>query len=123
MVIGADVARQCVQEGLLDEIGILLAPVLLGGGVRFFSWPGAPHAVRLETLKPLHGGNWQICATASLSRFDMRAFGFARLAIGCRRIEPAIGVPGAARIHIPFREAPMRCSLQARDRFASAIRI
>jgi dihydrofolate reductase len=36
MVIGADVARQCVQEGLMHEIGILLTPVLLGDGVRFF---------------------------------------------------------------------------------------
>jgi dihydrofolate reductase len=56
MVIGADVARQCVQEGLMDEIGIFLAPVLLGDGVRFFSWPGAPHAVRLETLEVARWG-------------------------------------------------------------------
>lgn len=56
MVIGADVARQCVKEGLMDEIGILFAPVLLGDGVRFFGWPGAPRAVRLETLEAARWG-------------------------------------------------------------------
>lgn len=50
LVIGADVARQCIQEGLIDEIRVFLAPVLLGDGVRFFNWPGAPDAVRLETI-------------------------------------------------------------------------
>jgi len=63
MVIGADVARQCVQEGLIDEIGILLAPVLLGDGMRFFSWPGALREVHLKTREAARWGNWQICAT------------------------------------------------------------
>jgi dihydrofolate reductase len=56
MVIGADVARQCVQQGLMDDIGILLAPVLLGDGVRFFSWPGATRGVRLETVEAARWG-------------------------------------------------------------------
>ena len=33
---GANVARQCIQLGLLDEIYVQLVPVLLGGGVRLF---------------------------------------------------------------------------------------
>ena len=33
---GADVARQYLDAGLLDEIQIHLAPILLGGGVRLF---------------------------------------------------------------------------------------
>ncbi len=33
---GADVTRQCLKAGLLDEIGIDLVPVLLGSGVRLF---------------------------------------------------------------------------------------
>ena len=37
---GADVARQCLKAGLLDEIGIDLVPVLLGSGVRFFEEMG-----------------------------------------------------------------------------------
>jgi dihydrofolate reductase len=40
---GADVAQQCIEAGLIDEVGINLVPVLLGKGVRFFdrlrSWP------------------------------------------------------------------------------------
>jgi dihydrofolate reductase len=37
---GADVARQCLKAGLLDEIGIDLVPVLLGRGVRLFEYLG-----------------------------------------------------------------------------------
>ena len=44
MVIGADVARQCIQEGLIDEIVVYLAPVLLGDDVRFFKVADAPEA-------------------------------------------------------------------------------
>lgn len=33
---GADVTRQCLKAGLLDEIGIDLVPVLLGSGIRLF---------------------------------------------------------------------------------------
>ena len=35
MVIGADVVRQCIREGLIDEIMVYLALVLLGGGIRW----------------------------------------------------------------------------------------
>ena len=56
MVIGADIARQCIQEGLIDEIRVYLAPVLLGDGVRFFNWPGAPHAVRLDLIDSARWG-------------------------------------------------------------------
>jgi dihydrofolate reductase len=37
---GADVTRQCLKVGLLDEIGIDLVPVLLGSGVRLFEQVG-----------------------------------------------------------------------------------
>lgn len=33
---GANVAQQAIKAGLVDEVGIDLVPVLLGGGVRFF---------------------------------------------------------------------------------------
>jgi riboflavin biosynthesis pyrimidine reductase len=55
-LIGADVARQCIQEGLIDEIMVHLAPVLLGDGVRFFNWPGAPDGFRLETIDAVRSG-------------------------------------------------------------------
>lgn len=42
-VLGADIARQCLEAELLDEVLIHVAPVLLGDGVRLFQRPaGAP---------------------------------------------------------------------------------
>jgi len=38
-ILGADVASQCLQRGLVDEIMVYVLPVLLGDGVRF-SAPG-----------------------------------------------------------------------------------
>ncbi|WP_199736217.1 dihydrofolate reductase family protein [Micromonospora sp. HM5-17] len=46
-IIGADVAAQCLAAGLLDEILVFIAPVLLGDGVRLFYRPGGAH-VRLD---------------------------------------------------------------------------
>ena len=46
-MIGANVARQCIDEGLIDEIMVHLAPVLLGDGIRFFDRIGAAQ-VNLE---------------------------------------------------------------------------
>jgi dihydrofolate reductase len=34
-ILGADVAAQCLQRGLVDEILVYVMPVLLGDGVRF----------------------------------------------------------------------------------------
>jgi dihydrofolate reductase len=48
-ILGADVARQCLQAGLLDEILVFVVPVLLGDGVRLFDQPGGAE-VRLEQL-------------------------------------------------------------------------
>ncbi|HVR33341.1 MAG TPA: dihydrofolate reductase family protein [Acidimicrobiia bacterium] len=39
-VLGADIARQCLEAGLLDEILVFIVPVLLGDGVRLFESPG-----------------------------------------------------------------------------------
>jgi dihydrofolate reductase len=48
-VLGAEVARQCVEAGLLDEIFLCVAPVLLGDGVRLFDHVGGTR-VRLERV-------------------------------------------------------------------------
>ena len=40
VIIGADVARQCIEANLLEDIVIHVVPVLLGDGVRLFSRPG-----------------------------------------------------------------------------------
>ena len=48
-VIGASVARQCVDAGVLDEVLTCIAPVLLGDGVRLFDHPGG-RTVRLARI-------------------------------------------------------------------------
>jgi dihydrofolate reductase len=48
-VLGAQVARQCLEASALDEILVLIAPVLLGDGVRLFDHPGGTD-VKLERL-------------------------------------------------------------------------
>ena len=55
-VLGADVARQCLTAGLLDEVLVFVAPVFLGEGTRLYERSGgAP--VRLEPL-PEREGLW-----------------------------------------------------------------
>jgi dihydrofolate reductase len=48
-ILGAEVARGCLEAGLLDEILMFVAPVMLGDGVRVFEHPGGTR-VRLEQL-------------------------------------------------------------------------
>jgi riboflavin biosynthesis pyrimidine reductase len=40
VVLGANVARRCLEAGLLDEIIVHVAPVLVGDGVRLFERSG-----------------------------------------------------------------------------------
>jgi dihydrofolate reductase len=60
-VLGADVARQCLEAGLLDEVFTCIAPVLLGDGTRLFDHPGGAN-VELErmsvTCEPLATNVW-----------------------------------------------------------------
>ena len=46
----ASIAQQCIRAGLLDEIQIHLAPVLLGGGVRLFDHLGT-EPIELESTR------------------------------------------------------------------------
>jgi dihydrofolate reductase len=48
-VLGADVARQCLDAGELDEVLVTVLPVLLGDGTRLFDVPGG-RTVPLETV-------------------------------------------------------------------------
>ncbi|HTZ24269.1 MAG TPA: dihydrofolate reductase family protein [Streptosporangiaceae bacterium] len=53
-VLGASVARQCLDAGVLDEILVYVAPVLLGDGTRLFERPGGDN-VKLERLRVSQG--------------------------------------------------------------------
>jgi dihydrofolate reductase len=48
-VLGANAARSCLEAGLLDEVLVLVVPVLLGDGVRLFEHPGGEQ-VALERV-------------------------------------------------------------------------
>jgi dihydrofolate reductase len=54
-VLGANVAKQCLEAGLLDEILVLIAPVLLGDGTRLFDRPGGAN-IRLQPVDPHRTG-------------------------------------------------------------------
>jgi dihydrofolate reductase len=47
---GADIIRQFVRAGLVDELRIHLVPVLLGDGTRLFEWRG-PEQIELECTR------------------------------------------------------------------------
>jgi dihydrofolate reductase len=46
----ASIGQQCIRAGLLDEVHVNLAPVLLGGGVRLFEHLGTP-PIDLESMR------------------------------------------------------------------------
>ena len=54
-ILGADVAGQCLQRGLVDEILVYVLPVLLGNGTRFYSSPGLAR-IDLEPLDSTRHG-------------------------------------------------------------------
>jgi dihydrofolate reductase len=63
-ILGADVAGQCLQRGLVDEILVYVLPLLLGDGIPFSS-PGVPR-IDLEPLSSTRSG------TATILRFRVR---------------------------------------------------
>jgi dihydrofolate reductase len=54
-LLGASVARQCLDAGLLDEIVVQVAPVLLGDGVRVLDRPGGQQ-IKLEKVSVAESG-------------------------------------------------------------------
>jgi dihydrofolate reductase len=54
-ILGADVAGQCLRRGLVDEILVYVLPVLLGGGIRFYSSPGLAR-IDLEPVSSTQAG-------------------------------------------------------------------
>jgi dihydrofolate reductase len=54
-ILGADVAAQCLQRGLVDEILVYVLPVLLGDGIRFSS--SGLGRIDLEPLGSMRSGS------------------------------------------------------------------
>ena len=65
-ILGANLAKQCLEHGLLDETIIHLAPVLLGDGVRLFAVPGGQR-VRLEPTQVTRTDHRRISASACVA--------------------------------------------------------
>jgi dihydrofolate reductase len=55
VILGADVARQCIEARLIDEVLIHVVPVLLGDGVRLFTRPGGDE-VHMEPVDVSRAG-------------------------------------------------------------------
>jgi dihydrofolate reductase len=53
---GGELARSLFQEGLIDEVGLNVHPVLLGGGIPMFPAGGYRHSLALTEARPLQGG-------------------------------------------------------------------
>jgi dihydrofolate reductase len=49
-ILGADVAGQCLEAGLLDEVFVLVVPVLLGDGTPMFPHRPGAAPIRLESM-------------------------------------------------------------------------
>jgi dihydrofolate reductase len=49
VILGASTAKQVLEAGLLDEVFVHLAPILLGDGIRLFKYPG-DMKVKLERI-------------------------------------------------------------------------
>lgn len=59
VVLGANVARRCLEAGLLEEIIVHVAPVLVGGGVRLFD-RSVGEAVRLTHISSVVEGEMTV---------------------------------------------------------------
>ena len=59
VVLGANIARQCLEEALLDEIIVHVAPVLIGDGVRLFERAGG-EPVKLEPILSVDEGGMTV---------------------------------------------------------------
>jgi dihydrofolate reductase len=59
VVLGANIARQCLEKELLDEIIVHVAPVLVSDGVRLFDRAGG-EPVKLEPISSIDEGGMTV---------------------------------------------------------------
>lgn len=66
-ILGADLASQCLQQGLVDEVLVYVLPVLFGDGVRFS--PSGMGKIELEPFSNTQSGS------VTMLRFHVRNSG------------------------------------------------
>jgi riboflavin biosynthesis pyrimidine reductase len=54
---GSDLAASFLEEGLLDELWVLVTPVLIGGGKTFVDAIKKRHPLKLLSTKAFKSGN------------------------------------------------------------------
>jgi dihydrofolate reductase len=59
VVVGADVASQCLERGLVDELLVMVLPVLLGAGTPLYK-PEKATRVELEAITSSSSGSVQL---------------------------------------------------------------
>jgi dihydrofolate reductase len=59
VVLGAHIARQCLEKRLLDELIVHVAPVLVGDGVRLFERAGG-EPVKLDPISSVDEGEMTV---------------------------------------------------------------
>jgi dihydrofolate reductase len=59
VILGANIARQCLENGLLDEIIVHVAPVLVGDGVRMFERAGH-EPLKLDPISSIDEGGMTV---------------------------------------------------------------
>jgi dihydrofolate reductase len=84
---GGELARSLFEAGLVDEVGLNIHPILLGGGVPMFPTPGPRVTLKLLETRVLSGG----CVLATFRVQHRRARSSAKAA---PRAEPA-GLAGS----------------------------
>jgi dihydrofolate reductase len=82
---GGELARSLFEADLIDEVGLNIHPVLLGGGIPMFPAPGPRVSLKLLSSRVLSGG----CVLASFRVQHRRARKAAKLASGADRAELA----------------------------------
>ncbi len=86
-VFSPTIGRQLLERGLIDEIDLHIAPVLLGEGIRLYDNPGS------ESIR-LHRASSTVCGPGSKS-----AAGGHRLTGGSYVTRRSIAVTGPSREH------------------------
>lgn len=102
---GGDVIGQAIDRGLVDELHLHLAPMLLGGGTPLFR-AGTRQTYRQRDVRPssnaVIGPCSSVSSTAPSSPWSTRTSGCATMVSRCRRQPPA----GSARCRAPASVAP-----------------